>query len=196
MAESAPLLRVYRFTPIEGSNPSLSATAMWIGLALLVLILCSGCEQQKENSIQWQLPLEAPEDMHRSKGDATLPAWASDMQGDIKLVFLQKNTAQTKVVSVVKGQVVHTGDWQINVLGLASGLRIDHGAFLNDKSVHNAAAFVELKLKDKLLYRGWLFQAFPELFGLDHPSWKVWLKEVNIHPSSSEEKSGSLSSAG
>ena len=25
MAEGAPLLRVYRFTPIEGSNPSLSA---------------------------------------------------------------------------------------------------------------------------------------------------------------------------
>ena len=26
VAEGAPLLRVYRFTPIEGSNPSLSAT--------------------------------------------------------------------------------------------------------------------------------------------------------------------------
>ena len=196
MAESAPLLRVYRFTPIEGSNPSLSATSVWIGLLLLVLILCSGCEQQKENSIQWQLPLEAPEDMHISKGDANVPAWSAAMQGDVKLMFLHKNTAQTKLVSVTKGQVVRVGKWEVSVLGLASGLRTDHGAFLNDESVHNAAAFVELKLKGKLVYRGWLYQDFPELFGLDDPSWKVWLKEVTIHPSSSEEKSGSLSSAG
>ena len=29
VAEGAPLLRVYRFTPIEGSNPSLSATSFY-----------------------------------------------------------------------------------------------------------------------------------------------------------------------
>jgi hypothetical protein len=153
---------------------------VWIGLVLLVLILCSGCEQQKENTIKWQLPLEAPEDMHVSKPDMEVPAWATEMQGKVTLAFLHKNTAQTTHVSVVKGDTADVDGWQVNVLGLASGLRINKGAFLNDESVHNAAAFVELKLKGKLMYRGWLYKEFPELFGLDNPSWKVWLDEVYI----------------
>ena len=188
MAESAPLLRVYRFTPIEGSNPSLSATPVWIGLLLMVLVLCSGCENKPENNIQWQLPLQAPEDVHQSDLHAVLPEWAAAREGHIDLVFLHKNTARKSLVSVVKGQVVSFESWKIRVLGLAQGLRVKSGAFLDDKSVHNAAAFVELLRDDKLMYRGWLYQEFPELFGLDDAGWKVWLKSVNIQPVLLERK--------
>ncbi|GEM_PF-1425764 len=194
MAESAPLLRVYRFTPIEGSNPSLSATSVWVGLFLMVLVLCSGCDNKQENNIQWQLPLQAPEDAHQSDSNAALPEWAAAREGQVDLVFLHKNTARKSVVSVVKGQQVSFQHWKIRVLGLAQGLRIKSGAFLDDKNVHNAAAFVELVRDGKLMYHGWLFQEFPELFGLDNPSWKVWLKDMTIQPV--EEKIGSLSSAG
>ncbi len=182
MAESAPLLRVYRFTPIEGSNPSLSATPVWIGLLLMVLVLCSSCDNKQENNIQWQLPLQAPEDVHQSDLHAVLPEWAAAREGHIDLVFLHKNTARKAVVSVVKGQQASFQNWQIRVLGLAQGLRVKSGAFLDDESVHNAAAFVELVRDDKLMYRGWLYQEFPELFGLDDAGWKIWLKDVNIQP--------------
>ncbi len=182
MAESAPLLRVYRFTPIEGSNPSLSATFVLVGLFLMVLFLCSGCDNKQENDIQWQLPLQAPEDVHVSDLHAVLPAWAMAREGRVDLVFLHKNTARKSVVSVVKGQSASFQDWEIRVLGLAQGLRVKSGAFLDDKNVHNAAAFVELLRDDKLMYRGWLYLDFPELFGLDDPGWKIWLKDVSIQP--------------
>ena len=44
MAEGAPLLRVYGLTPIEGSNPSLSANfeETWTGSALIEA--CEGFE--------------------------------------------------------------------------------------------------------------------------------------------------------
>jgi len=153
-----------------------------VGLFLMVLILLSGCDNKPENNIQWQLPLQAPEDAHVSDLHAQLPEWAKAREGHVDLVFLHKNTARKAVVSVVKGQQVSFNKWQIRVLGLAQGLRVKSGAFLDDESVHNAAAFVELLRDDKLMYRGWLYQEFPELFGLDDAAWKIWLKDVNIQP--------------
>ena len=194
MAESAPLLRVYRFTPIEGSNPSLSAIFMWIGLIAMVIFLCTGCDQKQEAGIDWQLPLQAPQDLHASQNVEVVPAWASLRKGSIVLSFLHKNTARVTDVQVVKGQEMTSKGWTIRVLGLAQGLRVESGAFLDDENVHNAAALVELIRDGKLKYRGWLYQDFPELFGLDDPSWKVWLKEIDIQPVL--EEVGSLSSAG
>jgi hypothetical protein len=153
-----------------------------VGLFLMVLVLLSGCDNKPENNIQWQLPLQAPEDVHVSDLHAVLPAWAAAREGRVDLVFLHKNTARKSVVSVVKGQPATFKGWQVRVLGLAQGLRIKSGAFLDDESVHNAAAFVELLRDDKLMYRGWLYQEFPELFGLDDAGWKIWLKDVSIQP--------------
>ncbi|MDQ6967534.1 MAG: DUF2155 domain-containing protein [Mariprofundaceae bacterium] len=159
----------------------------------MVLVLCSGCDNKQENNIQWQLPLQVPKDVHVSDLHAVLPAWAEAREGHIDLFFLHKDTARKTVVSVVKGQPVEFGIWKIRVLGLAQGLRVKSGSFLDDENVHNAAAFVELLKDDKLMYRGWLYQDFPELFGLDDAGWKIWLKDVNIQPL---EEVGSLSSAG
>ncbi|MDQ6953826.1 MAG: DUF2155 domain-containing protein [Mariprofundaceae bacterium] len=161
----------------------------------MVLILCTGCDNKQQNSIQWQLPLQAPEDAHTAKIYADMPAWAGLNQGQIELVFLHKNTARKTVISVSKGQVVSFKNWRIRVLGLAQGLRIKSGALLDDPDMHNAAAFVALENNEKLVYRGWFYQEFPELFGLDDPNWKVWLKSMNIQPDL-KEKTGSLSSAG
>ncbi|MBN4082435.1 DUF2155 domain-containing protein, partial [Mariprofundus ferrooxydans] len=71
---------------------------------MMVLILCSGCDNKQENNIQWQLPLQAPEDVHVSDLHAVLPAWAAAREGRVDLVFLHKITARKTVVSVVKGQ--------------------------------------------------------------------------------------------
>jgi len=158
----------------------------------MVLVLCSGCDNKQDNDIQWQLPLQAPEDAHASSVDAELPEWAAMRQGSVELVFLHKNTARKTLVSVVKGQDVEIQAWRVRVLGLAQGLRVKSGALLDDESLHNAAAFVELIQDGKLVYRGWLYQDFPELFGLDDPNWKVWLKEVIIQPASPEENESTL----
>ena len=74
----------------------------------------------------------------------------------------------------------------------------DSGTFIEDENVHNPAAFVELTYKGELVYRGWLYQEFPELFGPDTPGWKLWLKAVTVRAPSEEgiETQGSLSSAG
>ncbi|MDX8398575.1 MAG: DUF2155 domain-containing protein [Mariprofundaceae bacterium] len=161
-----------------------------------MLFLCTGCDKQQEAGIAWQLPLQAPQDAHKAIEDSHLPEWAGLNQGEVVLMFLHKNTAQVQAVPVTKGQTVTFGIWDVRVLGLAQGLRIKSGAFLNDESVHNAAAFIELIKNGQIVYRGWLYKDFPELFGLDDPSWKVWVKDVSIQPSSTEVKTGSLSSAG
>jgi len=158
------------------------------GLFLLVLFLCTGCENKQENSIQWQLPLQAPEDAHAANPVAVLPDWASANEGAVDLMVLHKNTARITVLHVEKGQVLDVDGWRIRLLGLAHGLRVKSGAFIDDESVHNAAAFVELIRDQQVLYRGWLYLDFPELFGLDDAGWKVWLKSVSVQPSSSEDK--------
>jgi hypothetical protein len=78
-------------------------------------------------------------------------------------------------------------DWSIRLLGLASGLRVKDGAFLNDENVDNAAALVEIRRNGKMVYSGWLYEKFPELFGIDDPEWKVWLKGITLRPALEDE---------
>jgi len=63
---------------------------------------------------------------------------------------------------------------------------VKNKAFLNDQNVDNPAALVEIRQDDKLIYRGWLYEKFPELFGMDNSEWKVWLKSITIRPASQE----------
>ena len=187
MAESAPLLRVYRLIPIEGSNPSLSAIFRFYGGLLAVLFLCASCDKHKDQNtgIHWQLPLQSSNDTHASSNEV-LPDWASQEEGSVVLTLLHRNTAKTTRIALNRGEKTSVGNWNIRVLGLAHGLRIQSGSFLDDPDVENPAAFVELRLHDLVVYRGWLYRDFPELFGLDNPNWKVWLKEVTFRALSKE----------
>jgi len=152
-------------------------------MTALLLLLCS-CEQQKPEKIQWQLPLEAPADPHSSAQNAELPQWATACHGEAALVLLQKSSARTETVKLALGSETTVNGWNIRLLGFASGLRIKNSAFLDDKNVDNPAAFVEISRDGEIRYRGWLYKKFPELFGMDDPEWKVWLKDIILRPAS------------
>ena len=157
-------------------------------LGLLVLfssLLLSACEQEKAEQIQWQLPLQAPDDPHGSKQVMNVPEWAIARQGEAEIVWLNKNTTKTYSTHLVLGGgSASQNSMDIILLGLASGLRIQNGAFLDDENVDNAAALVEISRNGEVVYRGWLYEKFPELFGMDDPEWKVWLKGITVRPAS------------
>ena len=149
-------------------------------LAMLTLLAGCGDDNDKE-TIKWQLPLTAPEDPHGDQFDQSLlPEWATAVEGEASLMFLQTTTARSFNVEIVINEKKMFHDWDVTLLGLAKGLRTKNGAFIDDKNVHNPAAFVELSLKNEPVYRGWVYQEFPELFGPDTPGWKLWLKAVTV----------------
>ena len=156
--------------------------------ALITLLLClslflTACEQKQAEQIQWQLPLAAPEDPHGSRQHInTVPEWAVARQGEAEIVWLEKNTTHRFTTKVALGGGSHLKNWDIQLLGLASGLRVKNSTFINDENVDNAAALVELRQDGEVVYRGWLYEQFPELFGMDNPEWKVWLKGITLRP--------------
>ncbi len=180
MAESAPLLRVYRLKPIEGSNPSLSAMIFAPFVLVLCCLVLAGCGQQRPKQIKWQLPLSAASDPHGASVRQVLPEWAAGQTGHADLVLLQKSTTRLTPVGLAIGGEWEAGNIHIKLLGLAKGLRIKAGSYIDDKNVHNPAAFVEVSMAKKMVYRGWLYQEFPELFGPDMVDWKLWLKSISI----------------
>ena len=152
-----------------------------IFISLAMLSLLAGCDGGDKETIQWQLPLTAPEDPHGTQSDqGMVPQWATTAKGGAKLMFLQTTTARTFTVDLVMNEKKMFHDWDVTLLGLAKGLRTQNGAFIEDENVHNPAAFVELYLKNEPVYRGWIYQEFPELFGPDTPGWKLWLKAVTV----------------
>jgi len=153
-------------------------------LSRFVLVFCflmiAGCEQQKSEQIAWQLPLSAPSDPHGAAVQQNLPTWIANQMGHASLMLLQKSTARLMPVELDMGGEFKLGDVHIKLLGLVNGLRLQSGSYIDDKNVHNPAAFVEVSLAGKMVYRGWLYQEFPELFGPDMTDWKLWLKSINI----------------
>jgi len=155
---------------------------------LAITALITACEQEQIEQIQWQLPLEAPEDPHGSRHSvSTVPDWATARQGEAEVIWLQKSTTRKVSAKMALGGISHVEDWNIRLLGLASGLRVKDRAFLNDENVDNAAALVEIRRNGKPVYRGWLYENFPELFSMDDPEWKVWLKGITFHPALENE---------
>ena len=186
MAEGAPLLRVYRFNPIEGSNPSLSAILARLLLMAFLAFATTACDGQKIEEIEWQLPLSVPVYPHASNLGKDLPEWASTKEGHAKVVFLKKSTARTFGVTVENKASQVINGWTVEILGLASGLRIKDKTFINDESISNPAAYLALYQGQKLEYKGWVYQDFPELFGMDNLDWKVWIEDVTM-PQVSQE---------
>jgi len=161
-------------------------------LAGLSVLLLSACEEEKSSKIEWQLPLEAPEDLHGGIQDMMVPEWAAAAEGDAELVWLQKSTTKLFPVRIAQHATLKVEGWDIELLGLANGLRIQNNAFLNDENVDNPAAFVRISRDGTQVYSGWLYAKFPELFGLDDPEWKVWLKGVNVRAPSEEGSQNKL----
>ncbi len=187
MAESAPLLRVYRVKSIEGSNPSLSAMLARLLLGLCLAMFLTACDGEKAGEIEWQLPLSVPNDPHASGKGNDLPDWATTLEGKASLVFLEKSTARTFTVELENGSKDILNGWVVELQGLAHGLRIKDHTFINDENMTNPAAFVSLYYSDTMVYEGWLYRDFPELFGMDNSDWKVWIKDVTMPPSSQED---------
>jgi hypothetical protein len=188
VAESAPLLRVYRVKSIEGSNPSLSAMLVRQLLALSLAVSLTACDREKTKEIEWQLPLSVPTDPHASSKGNVLPEWATSVQGKAKIFFLEKPTARTFAVELENGSTETFNEWTIHLQGLAQGLRVKDHTFINDEKMHNPAGFVTLYYRDAMMYEGWLYQDFPELFGMDNLDWKVRIKDVTMPPSSQEDE--------
>ena len=153
-------------------------------LLLSVALLGTACEQQTEQ-IEWQMPLEAPDDPHGSQqAFAEVPEWATARLGEAEVAWLNKRTTHVQTTKMALGGISKVEELDIRLLGLASGLRIKNKAFLDDENVDNPAAFVEISHRGKIIYRGWLYEKFPEMFGMDDPDWKVWLKGITIRPAS------------
>ena len=172
-------------------NPSLSAIIVWVAL-MLAPVLLGACDRQKpEQKIQWQLPMATPQDPHGAGTSQTLPDWARAIHGSVSIAMLHTDTAQTFQVDVGEGKPVTREGFSFRLLGLAQGLRIKGGAFIDDKNVHNPAAFMEISRDGKVIYHGWLYQEFPELFGPDIVDWKIWVKGISIQPPSGQTSSGS-----
>ena len=153
---------------------------------LAIVLLITGCEQKQSEQIEWQLPLEAEQDPHGVQMHNTVPDWAVATPGEAELIWLEKSTTKKSSTIVTLGSAAEVEGWDVQLLGLASGLRVENNTFLNDENVHNPAAFVQINRDGKTYYRGWLYQEFPELFGMDNPLWKVWLKGITFRPASKQ----------
>ncbi|MBF0281192.1 MAG: DUF2155 domain-containing protein [Zetaproteobacteria bacterium] len=147
---------------------------------ILTLLALSSCSNN-DDTFDWQIPLPAPLDQHESNTLSTfVPNWATAINGEVTFTLLQKSTTNLLEVNATSTTAYHDNSWSIQVLGLAQGLRMKGNAFLNDKSIYNPAAFVEIIHKDEKVYRGWMYQEFPELFNPDISDWKIWIKSVRF----------------
>jgi len=149
-------------------------------LLLFVALFLQACGQNESGQIDWQLPLASSSDPHGDSVNQNIPDWAAVAQGSVELVLLQKDTARRFTLPLTMGEEVVFKDMHFRLLGLAEGLRLKSGSYINDKNVHNPAAFVEIIRSERQIYRGWLYQDFPELFGPDMSDWKLWLSKVEI----------------
>jgi len=158
---------------------------------IAVTVSFSACEQQGPEEISWQLPLIAPEDPHGSDVSQVMPDWAASAVGSVDIALLEKNTARLyKANLAVKGESMLLNT-EIKVLGAAAGLRLKSGSYINDEKVDNPAVFVEVSEHGKMIYQGWLYKNFPELFGPDSAEWKLWLEDLHLEtvlPELNEEK--------
>lgn len=168
-----------------------AALAVSLGLGL------AACGKDDGEQIQWQLPLTVPPDPHGSAISDELPEWAQHAVGEAHIEALAKDEARSSDMHVAMGDSASAYGLSIELLGLARGLRMKSGAYIDDANVHNPAAFIEVKEGDVVLYRGWLYQEFPELFGPDLAKAKLLLKAVTFGEARTKEgQQSARSSAG
>ena len=175
---------------MTGSIPLSLGTRTAIVALSFALLALGACQHQERAHIQWRLPLSAPPDPHGAGSSQTLPEWAAARTGRASLVLLQKSTARLFPLDLAMGGEVDVRDVHVKLQGLARGLRLKEGSYIEDENVHNPAAFVQVELHGKPVYSGWIYQEFPELFGPDLADWKLTLRKVEIPPAAKEEEQG------
>jgi len=156
-------------------------------LVISIPLLLNGCGDDKTSQIDWQLPLAAPNDPHGVSANQMLPQWAELTVGTAELSLLQKDTARLFTIELESGLEVDFQGMHFRLLGLTNGLRMKSGSYIEDENVHNPAAFVEISREDRQVYRGWLYQEFPELFGPDMENWKLSLRGLVIHQDETQQ---------
>ncbi len=181
MVEGGSLLR--SCTPTRGaagSNPALSASFA-PALAGAVLLGWIGIAAAAP-------PAPPAEDPHAGAGPAPAAVQGFLHEGRARLVWLNTWEARNYAVEAEAGAPFSgPSDWHGRVLALARALGRRDGAWADlgasgADAPANPAAFVELFRGPKLVYRGWLFAAFPMLFGPEAGGWKVRLAGITIPP--------------
>ncbi len=157
---------------------------------LTTVLILSACDQNEPEEIEWQLPLSAPEDPHGADVSQEMPQWAANAEGSAVIALLEKNTARVYRSRVHIGETISLLGVEIHIMGAASGLRFKSGSYIEDENVDNPAVFVEVTEKGELVYRGWLYKEFPELFGPDSADWKLWLQDLQLKDVSARSSVG------
>ncbi|MDQ6975260.1 MAG: DUF2155 domain-containing protein [Mariprofundaceae bacterium] len=144
------------------------------------LFLLSSCENDNVTQIEWMIPMQPSNDQHTTSAlDKTMPDWAEKEGMAIDIMLLSKSRAQTWSYHLTKDVSVKHRNLTIELLGVSQYLRVGAAGYIEDQSVNNPAAFVRIFKHEHIVYEGWLYQEFPELFGLEDPEWQVWLKHVS-----------------
>lgn len=143
------------------------------------LFLLASCENDNVTQIEWMIPMQPSNDQHTTSAlDESVPDWAKKESMSADIVLLSKNRAQTWRYHMTQDVVVRHRNISIELLGVSQHLRISKDGYIEDENVQNPAAFVRVFKHDHIVYQGWLYQAFPELFGLEDPEWQIWLKHI------------------
>ncbi len=156
-------------------------------LLVLLLSAMAGCEQDVPQPIQWQLPLTSAPDPHRAERSGEPPSWATANDGFISLRLLSTTTTRQYPLRIPLNGEVSVQDLSIRLLGLARGLRVrSDGTLFDDPKVHNPAAFLQVRRGGALLFSGWVYQQFPEMFTPDIAGWKFFLGDATLRAPASE----------
>ncbi|MDX8411487.1 MAG: DUF2155 domain-containing protein [Mariprofundaceae bacterium] len=170
---------------------------MVLAVCLALVSGMAACGKDDGEQIQWQLPLTVPPDPHGAAISDALPEWAQQATGEAYIEALAKDEARSSNMQLSMGGSASAFGINIELLGLARGLRMKSGAYIDDTNVHNPAAFIEVKEGDAVLYRGWLYQEFPEMFGPDLAKVKLLLKSVSLEEAeTTDDQQSARSSAG
>jgi hypothetical protein len=193
-------IAIRKYIPANRRNSRAWSVIRCFAALAVCLGLVSGmaaCGKDDDEQIQWQLPLTVPPDPHGSEISDALPEWAQQAAGAAHIEALAKDEARSNSMQIAMGDSASAFGINIELLGLARGLRMKSGAYIDDTNVHNPAAFIEVKEDDAVLYRGWLYQEFPEMFGPDLVKVKLLLKSVTFKEAeTTDDQQSARSSAG
>jgi len=152
-------------------------------LSLILPVIITACNQEPPQPIQWQLPLTTATDPHRATHNTTLPNWASLREGSVHLRLLSTTSGKQYPLLIPMRGEASAQDIIVRLTGLANGLRTHSGGLMfDDPEVTNPAAFIEIHRNQKLLFSGWIYREFPEMFTPDIAGWKFFLDDAIIRP--------------
>ncbi len=149
----------------------------------MVGLVLAGCDNDDVTQIEWMIPMQPAQDHHSTSALARqVPTWAvhEGMSADISL--LNKHKARRWDYHLTTENPVKRGDMTIELLGVAHGLRVDKDGYREDDDVDNPAAWLRIMKKGHIIHEGWMYQKFPELFGLDDPEWWISVRAVQQAP--------------